>query len=211
MKSFILAVIFVACLVSAEAADNTASGDYYSIFNSISIQSSWGYSFKYQKFRSSKLCVITGQLVKQIQCYLQKLKAKLPATAVAQDDALIKDVKLVEHNSYSFNAEGIGRNLRDASNQLTTVLPKLKDQKLRALATKMLAKLKAAATKFESGKGNFKDIFNLNTQIRDSLKKNFGGGCGESTLPEGVSSSGNLLSTSLYIVSWLTCNGIIDF
>lgn len=104
------------------------------------------------------------------------------------------DARQVQNNINHLNEKGIGQNLEDASNELAKVLPKLKDPKLRTLCTQMMAKIKPVETKFESDNGNFNDIFTLNTFIRDSLTKNFGGGCGESTLPEGESSSGNLLS-----------------
>lgn len=122
------------------------------------------------------------------------MKASLPADALPQDQALIMDARQVQNNINHLNEKGIGQNLEDASNELAKVLPKLKDPKLRTLCTQMMAKIKPVETKFESDNGNFNDIFTLNTFIRDSLTKNFGGGCGESTLPEGESSSGNLLS-----------------
>lgn len=120
------------------------------------------------------------------------MKASLPADAIPQDQALINDAAAVQNNINHLNEKGIGHNLKDASNELATVLPKLKDPKLQTLCTQILAKIKTVAAKFESGNGNFEDIFTFNTDIRDSLKENFGGGCGESTLPEGESSSGNL-------------------
>lgn len=121
------------------------------------------------------------------------MKALIPADAVPQDQALIKDARSVQDNINRLNEQGIAHSLKDAATQLEKILPKLKDPKHRTLCIEMMAKIKAVDAKFESGNGNFKDVFNLNTIIRDSLKENFGGGCGESTLPEGKSSSGNLI------------------
>lgn len=136
--------------------------------------------------------MLSAQLATQIQCYLKKLKATLPGNAIPQDQALIKDAGLVQKNINGISEKGIGQNLKDALHQLAIVLPKLKDPKLRSLCIEMMAKIKPVEAKFGSGKANFSDIFTLNTFIRDRLKENFGGDCGDSTLPEGVSSSGKV-------------------
>lgn len=131
-----------------------------------------------------------GQLITQIQCYFRKIKPVLPAEIRPQDQALIRDAASEQNAINHLNEKGIACSLNDAANLLETVIPQLKDPKLRTLCTEMMTKVKAVGAKFASGNGNFNDIFTLNTKIRDTLKENFGGGCGESTLPEGESSSG---------------------
>lgn len=119
------------------------------------------------------------------------MKPKLPCDAIPQVNALIKDFGLVQDNINGINEKGIGQNLEDAVCRLTTVGPKLKDPKLRSICTEIITKIKPVEKKFESVKANFTDIFTLEIFIRNTLEENFGGGCGESSLPEGTSSSGN--------------------
>lgn len=99
----------------------------------------------------------------------------------------------MQNNINAFNTEGVICYLKDASAQLATVLPKLTDPKLRKIAIQIMPKIKAVQAKFESGNGGFYDIFNLNTSIEKSLRKCFDCGCPESTLPEGVTTSGKSL------------------
>lgn len=122
-----------------------------------------------------------GQLISQIQCYLKKLEASLPPSVKLQDQALIEDAAKVEDATIHFSREKIASTLEDAAKQLKEALPELKDPKLHELAEQMMHKIEETAAKFASGKALFKDIFTLNTEIRDNLKGYVKTDCGAST------------------------------
>lgn len=131
-------------------------------------------SHTYSHTLSKFLVLFVAQATSQIQCFILR---NASSTDTQQNQAVVKALQSALNHANHLNKKALTADIRDILNPLLQVQGQLSGDGAQVFKTVVTDPFQALLTKFQSGNGNFNDIFAMSAAVRDFYKKAFGDLC----------------------------------